>query len=422
MNKVLHWSITVALAGFLFGFDAIVISGTDIALQALWQSSDFYHGVVVMSTALWGTVLGALFGNVPSNRLGRKKTLLFIGLAFLVSAIGSALANNSITFAVFRFIGGLAIGASTIAAPAYITEITPSEKRGRLVALYQLSIVSGIIIAYISNYTLHDLGAHAWRWMLGVEAIPAILFTIMVMRIPYSPKWLALQGRLQEARNVAQQLGLQDEVLTTIRHESIRAPFWTSQNRKPIFLAIFIAFFNQLSGINGILYYSPRIFEAAGLSDQSAFLNSVGIGITNLIFTLIGMYLIDRAGRKKLLYIGSIGYVVALSLVGCSFLFGWTGMAVPVFIFLFIAAHAIGQGTVIWVFIAEIFPTNLRATGQTVGSTIHWILAASISSAMPYLFKQFNPAYVFWGFAAIMVLQFAWIYVAVPETKGVSTD
>ena len=429
-RKILFWSITVALAGFLFGFDTVVISGADLSLQALWQKGEFFHGFVVMASALWGTVIGAIFGGIPTDRLGRKKTLFWIGIFYFVSAVGSALAGDPFVFAFFRFLGGLGVGASTVAAPAYVSEIAPAKDRGKLVALYQFNIVFGILVAFVSNYLLSNIGENAWRWMIGVEAFPAFIYTLMVLTVPKSPRWLLVKKGDREG--AAKTLRLIDPDMDTDRTiealmadhelsdtgETIFAPKY----RFPLMLAFLVAFFNQFSGINAFLYYAPRIFEIAGLEKSSALLSSVGIGITNLIFTLVGLSLIDRFGRRQLMYIGSVGYIVSLSLVALTFAMGIKGMAVPIFLFLFIAAHAIGQGTVIWVFISEIFPNHLRANGQAFGSSVHWILAAAIPSLVPVLFTSIGAAPVFAFFAFMMVLQLIFVWRMMPETKGVPLE
>lgn len=429
-RKILFWSVTVALAGFLFGFDTVVISGADLSLQALWPKGEFFHGFVVMASALWGTVIGALFGGIPTDKLGRKKTLIWIGLFYFVSAIGSALAGDPWVFAFFRFLGGLGIGASTVAAPAYISEIAPAQNRGKLVALYQFNIVFGILIAFLSNFLLSDIGENAWRWMLGVQALPAFIYTLMVFTVPESPRWLLVKkGNLAAASKTLQIIdpGMDVEAEmqriladheTTDKSETI----FSKKYRFPLILAFLVAFFNQFSGINAFLYYAPRIFEIAGLEKSSALLSSVGIGITNLLFTLLGLSLIDRFGRKQLMLIGSVGYIVSLSLVAITFALGIKGMAIPVFMFLFIASHAIGQGTVIWVFISEIFPNHLRANGQAFGSSVHWVLAAAIPSLVPVLFTKIGAATVFAIFAFMMVLQLVWVLRMMPETKQVSLE
>ncbi len=429
MNKIFIWSVTAALAGFLFGFDTVVISGVDKKLQALWGTSDAFHGSVVMAMALWGTVIGALFGGIPTDRLGRKKTLIWIGVLYTVSAIGSAFAYDPISFAFFRFIGGLGVGASTIAAPTYISEISPAKDRGKLVGLYQFNIVFGILAAFFSNYLLNGIGENAWRWMMGVEAIPAVIYTLFVFTVPQSPRWLLTKLRNKEAKEVLQlinpgqdveklMLDISIESKNTVSGENI----FIKKYRFPLMLAFMIAFFNQLSGINAFLYYAPRIFEEAGLGESTALLSSIGIGVANLVFTLLGVFLIDRLGRKQLMYAGSFGYIVSLSLVAAAFFFGWGGLSVPIFLFLFIAAHAIGQGTVIWVFISEIFPNHLRGSGQAFGSSVHWVLAAIIPSIIPLLFSSIGAWPVFAFFAFMMFLQLLFVAFMMPETKGISLE
>lgn len=429
-RKIFIWSITVALAGFLFGFDTVVISGADLSLQELWPRGEVFHGFVVMASALWGTVIGALFGGFPTDRLGRKKTLFWIGVLYLVSAVGSALATDPIVFAFFRFLGGLGVGASTIAAPAYVSEIAPAKDRGKLVALYQFNIVFGILIAFLSNYLLSGIGENAWRWMIGVEAVPAFVYTLLVLGVPRSPRWLLVKKHDREAAAKTLRLidpGMDveaemDRILSDQREVVKGETIFHIKYRFALTLAFLVAFFNQFSGINAFLYYAPRIFEIAGLEKSSALLSSVGIGITNLIFTLIGLSLIDRFGRRQLMYIGSIGYIISLSAVAVAFTLGIKGMAVPMFLFLFIASHAIGQGAVIWVFISEIFPNHLRASGQAFGSSIHWILAAAIPSLVPVLFTKIGAAPVFGMFAFMMVLQLIFVWRMMPETKGVPLE
>ena len=430
MKRIVVWALIASLAGFLFGFDTVVISGADKKLQQLWNSSDAFHGTVVMGMALWGTVLGAIFGGIPTNKIGRKNTLLWIGILFFISALGSAFANDPYVFAAFRFIGGLGVGASTIAAPAYISEIAPAKDRGRLVAFYQFNIVLGILMAFLSNYLLNDVGENSWRWMMGVQAIPSIIYVLLIISIPKSPRWLLSKFKNEEARKVLQIMGQEadyenmkreieiDNNNATLADDNI----FLKKYRTPLVLAFLMAFFNQLSGINAFLYYSSRIFQEAGLGESTALLSSIGIGVVNLIFTLLGVFLIDKLGRKILMYIGSIGYIVSLSLVAMAFFFQWGGIAVPVFLFLFIAAHAIGQGAVIWVFISEIFPNHLRASGQSFGSTTHWVLAAIIPSLIPFLFSTVGPGVVFLFFAVMMVFQLLFVAFMMPETKGISLE
>jgi len=428
--KIFYFSIVVALAGFLFGFDTVVISGADKQLQAFWQSSDLFHGLIVMSTALWGTVIGAMFGSFPTNRLGRKKTLAGIGVFFFVSALGSALVSDPYIFALFRFIGGLGIGISTVVAPAYVSEIAPAEQRGKLVALYQFNIVFGILIAFVSNYFFKDLGDTAWRWMLGVETIPALLYSLLVLRIPESPRWLLEYKNEKSAAIAILKEILPDadiekeiaEIKEEKAHEAEQENIYMKKFRVPLLLAFFIAFFNQVSGINAFLYYAPRIFELAGLAKSASFLSSIGIGAVNLIFTLIGISMIDKFGRKTLMYICSFGYILSLALVSAAFALKWEGGMIPTFFFLFIAAHAIGQGVVIWVFISEIFPTRLRAAGQAFGASVLWVLAAAIPSMIPFLFTTIGPAVVFSFFCLMMVLQLFWVFFKMPETRGQSLE
>lgn len=422
------WAITAALAGFLFGFDVVVISGADKKLQLLWNSSDAFHGAVVMGMALWGTVIGAIFGGIPTNKWGRKKTLLTIGVLYALSAIGSALSNDPYVFAFFRFMGGLGVGASTIAAPAYISEIAPAKDRGRLVSLYQFNIVLGILVAFFSNYLLSGIGDNDWRWMLGVQAIPAIFYTLFVITIPESPRWLISQSRVEEAKKVMKIISpdQDSELLATQMEEDYAdAPkenIFMKKYRFPLMLAFLVAFFNQMSGINAFLYYAPRIFGEAGLGEKTALLSSIGIGIVNMVFTLVGVNLIDKVGRKKLMFIGSIGYIISLGLVSMAFYFHWTGLAIPIFLFLFIASHAIGQGTIIWVFISEIFPNHLRASGQSFGSSTHWVLAAIIPSLIPTLFSTIGPGTVFLVFTIAMVFQLLFVIFMMPETKGTTLE
>ncbi|RXR22972.1 sugar porter family MFS transporter [Flavobacterium stagni] len=429
-RKIFYWSIVVALAGFLFGFDTVVISGADKQLQTLWNSSNLYHGLVVMSSALWGTVVGAVFGSWPTNHWGRKKTLVAIGVLFLLSAVGTCMANDPVSFAVFRFLGGLGIGVSTIAAPAYVSEIAPAAKRGQLVALYQFNIVFGILVAFVSNYFLRDIGENAWRWMLGIQAIPALLYTLMVMGVPESPRWLLeykndAEKAVQILKAIDPTVDPQDSIhaiLNEKKNDPTSESLFLKTYRKPLLLAFFIAFFNQVSGINAFLYYAPRIFELAGLEQSASFLSSMGIGLINLIFTIIGVGLIDKYGRKTLMYVGSIGYIISLGLVAIAFALEWKGMLVPLFFFVFIAAHAIGQGAVIWVFISEIFPNKLRAAGQSFGSSVHWVLAAIIPAFMPFTIEKIGAASVFTFFCIMMIGQLAWVYFKMPETKGKSLE
>lgn len=428
MNKIAFWSITVAVAGFLFGFDTAVISGADKPTQALWQSSPLFHGLFVMSSALWGTVIGALGGNYPCDKLGRKPTLVLIGALYLISALGSALATDPYTFAILRFIGGLGVGISSIAVPAYISEIATANHRGRLVAIYQFQIVFGILVAFLSNYLLSGISSFDWRIMLGVEALPAMVYLLLILRAPESPRWLVQHGNdLVKAKGVLLQLGETnvDHIIKAVQANAVSQPsgkLFTKRYSLILVMAFLIAAFNQLSGINFIIYYAPRVFELAGLDSSSSLLSSAGIGIVNLVFTMLGIYLIDKAGRKTLMYIGSVGYIISLAVVAWAFNSGQGGMLVVFFIFLFIASHAIGQGAVIWVFIAEIFPNSVRSKGQSLGCGTHWIFAALITLLMPFLLEQFSPGTVFTFFTFMMLLQLLFVFFMMPETKGKSLE
>jgi len=429
MNKLTKWSLTAALAGFLFGFDTVVISGADQKLQELWNSTDIFHGSVVMAMALWGTVVGAIFGGIPTRKIGRKKTLLWIGIFYTLSAIGSALANDPFTFAAFRFLGGVGVGISGIAAPAYISEIAPAKNRGKLVGLYQFNLVTGILVAFLSNYLLSGLGENDWRFMMGIEALPAIIYTFLVLTIPKSPRWLYLNNQQKEAEKVIRDAYSKkdaDELIAEIiQDKELNVNTESIFQKKYSFilmLAFLVAAFNQFSGINAFLYYAPRIFEAGGIGQSAALLNSVGIGLTNVIFTFIGISLIDKLGRKSLMYIGSVGYIISLTLISLSFILDWGGILLPIFLFLFIASHAIGQGAIIWVYISEIFPNHIRSYGQSFGVSTHWVLAAIIPSLIPFLFSWIGPGIVFGFFAFMMVLQLLFTHFIMPETKGVSLE
>ena len=431
--RILYWSITSALAGFLFGFDTVVISGAEQKIQSLWNLSAGLHGLAIGS-ALYGTVLGSLLGGWPADRFGRKKTLLFIGVLYVVSAFGCGLATGVGMFLAARFIGGIGIGISTVAAPLYISEIAPPAYRGRLAGMFQFNIVFGIVVAFASNAIIARIGGEdAWRWMLGIAALPSAIYTVMCLGLPESPRWLiGRKGDRAAGLEVLRQIepgspqsqleAVADEIMNASRSEQAAASrFWTPRLRVPILLAFFVAFFNQLSGINAVLYFAPRIFELTGLGKEAALLQSVGIGVTNLIFTFVGLWLIDRLGRRTLLYLGSFGYIASLGLTAWAF-FTQHYAIVPVCIFAFIAAHAIGQGTVIWVLISEIFPNRHRAEGQALGSFTHWIFAALLTTFFPKMVTSFPPGYVFLFFCGMMVLQLVWVKFMVPETKGVSLE
>jgi MFS transporter, sugar porter (SP) family len=436
---LIRLAVIGALAGFIFGFDTVVISGANLPIKELWNTSPWFHGFFIMSMALWGTVAGSLVGGIPTDRYGRKKVLLWIGIFFSVSALGSALAQDPYTFSFFRFLGGLGIGISSVAAPTYISEISTPATRGRLVAMYQFNIVFGILIAFLSNYFLEGVGGqNDWRWMLGVMALPSVIYTVMVFGIPESPRWLiAKKSDTAKAAIILAKLGVTNPqaevnaIVTSVQEEMAKGQskgFFSSKYKTILWLAFMVAFFNQLSGINFILYYAPEILERAGLAAKESLFNSIAIGGTNLIFTFVGLYLIDRAGRKTLLIMGSIGYIISLAMVAWSFYANAGPGFLMIFLLLFIAAHAVGQGAVIWVFIAEIFPNNIRATGQSFGASVHWVFAAIITLVTPVfldakvgIFAE-NPWPIFAFFAFMMALQLLWVLTKVPETKGVSLE
>lgn len=424
----------MAMGGLLFGIDVAVISGAEQEIQSLWGLSDILHGQAIAS-ALYGTIIGALVGGIPAEKFGRKYSLIFIGILFLISAVGSALAPEVFSFMIFRFIGGLAVGASSVVAPLYISEIAPAKNRGKLVATFQFNIVFGILVAYLSNYLLSGIGENAWRWMLGVEAFPAALFVVLMFFVPESPRWLMVHkndySKARDILEISDPQGVDDAInaiRSSIEEESHKASlsfFLKKRFSIPILMAFLIAFFNQMSGINAVIYFAPRVFELAGIGKSAAFIQSAGIGLVNLVFTMLGLYLIDRLGRKKLMLIGSIGYILSLGAVAAAFYFNYAGGAVvPILLFVFIASHAIGQGAVIWVFISEIFPNRVRSYGQSLGSSTHWIMAAIITSVFPFFANTpaIGPAKIFLFFALMMVLQLLWVIFKMPETKGVPLE
>jgi sugar porter (SP) family MFS transporter len=446
-GKLLQSTIVAALAGFIFGFDMVVISGADKPIEKLWGVSaenpggftSAQHGFFIMSMALWGTVIGSVFAGAPTEKYGRKKVLIWLGVMFIISAIGSALANDPYTFSIFRLIGGIAIGVSSVAAPTYISEISNKNNRGKLVGMYQFNIVFGILIAYLSNYLLKGVGGeNDWRYMLAVLLIPSVLYTLLSTLIPESPRWLLTTKNDEAAsRKTLAIIGVEniDETIEEIKTAAAEekkfgaAKLFIAKHAKIISLAIFVAFFNQASGINFILYYAPRILEKAGFATQQSLLSSISIGLMNLIFTFVGLWLIDRIGRKTLLIIGSFGYIISLSMVAVSFYIGASQLFLLTFLLLFIASHAIGQGAVIWVLISEIFPNNVRSKGQALGSATHWIFAALITLVAPIFINDkndgifnSNPWPIFAFFAVMMAFQLVWILTKVPETKGVSLE
>ena len=520
-RRLFFWALTSALAGFLFGFDTIVISGAEEAFQRLWQLDGFWHGLC-MSAALWGTVLGSILGGIPAAKFGRRKCLIVVGFLYFVSAVASGLAPDRWTFMIARFIGGVGVGAATIAAPMFISEISPAKSRGKLAGMFQFNIVFGILVAFASNWIIgNNVGETiAWRLMLGLEALPALIYTVMAFTLPESPRWLITHAKQRDQgltvfRKINPDMTdgeletLVVEVENSVADKTKAVRFWTRRLQIPILLAFLIAFFNQFSGINIILYFAPRLLGLAGLSDP--LMASVSLGITNLIFTFAGLALIDKFGRRTLLYIGSVGYIASLGICAWAFLstpafkvvsaagdlndaaatviaveegqrfvaeqdrqgvydayeaakaalveasvvegyegdpvtisatasyeenrglavevttvakefLGYKSMLVLLCLIGFIAAHAIGQGTVIWVFIGEIFPNDHRAAGQALGSGTHWVCAAGLSFLFPIAMEHFEPGQLFGFFTFMMVLQLIWVKAMVPETKGVSLE
>lgn len=432
-HSVLAWSTVVALGGFLFGFDTAVISGAEKSIQQYWDLSVFEHGLTI-SIALIGTVIGSLIGSQPSDRFGRKNTLYFVAIAYLLSSLGTALADNWHVFLVFRLLGGLGVGISSVVAPIYISEISPANRRGRLVGLFQFNVVLGILISYLSNYLISQGGEASWRWMLGVQAFPSIIFLILIYFIPESPRWLILKkaayDKALEILRIINPLNCEEELIS-IKNSALKIDeskeknesLFSAQYKKPVMLAMLFAFFNQVSGINAIIYYAPRIFEMAGLGAHSSLLSTVGIGLINFIFTLIAINFIDKIGRRVLMLVGSFGLIASLFLVAYTFYSqNYSGFAIPAYMMMFIAFFAFSQGAVIWVFISEIFPNSVRAKGQTLGSSTHWVMAAIIAFCFPYLAETFGGAITFSFFGSMMVLQLIFVWRFMPETKGQSLE
>jgi len=420
-------AFTASLGGLLFGFDTAVISGAEKTIQEIFNLDGFWHGFTI-AIALIGTLGGVLISGKPADIFGRKKSLLAIAILYTISALGSALAQNWAAFLIYRFIGGLGVGASSVIAPMYIAEIAPAHLRGRLGTAFQLNIVGGILLSYFSNYLIAQVFAvDAWRWMLGIESVPALVFFFLVIFIPDSPRWLVLKNKIQEAKIILQKLGSENpikelkeiEASITKKDGVRREILFSSINRAPIIFAVLVAMFNQLSGINAVMYYAPRIFEMVGYAKNSAMLQSVSVGITLFVFTLVGMGLIDRVGRKKLLLVGSVGMMLFLGLVART-VFRTTDGNIWMLIYLsgFIAFFAFSQGTVIWVFISEIFPNSVRAKGQALGSFTHWTVAVIISWMFPALAGNSGGGWAFTIFSVSMVIQFFVVWKFFPETKG----
>ena len=456
---LLRSALVAALGGFLFGFDTAVISGAEQELRALFAddyrnladmlgfgSYGFWHGCTC-ATAIIGTIIGSIIVGKQADRYGRRKTLFIIAVMYFVSAVGSGLAWSWMSFSLFRLLGGLAVGGASVVAPMYIAEISPASKRGRFVAITQFNVIFGILMAYVSNYIVGglDLGALEWRWMFGVEAFPALAFFLLLFLTPRSPRWLLTKGLEDEARAVLNRVGtdhnsVDDEINDIKRsldmdHHSLNEPFFCRKYSKPIMLAIAIAAFNQLSGINAVLYYSPRIFEMAGFSE--GLLTSTAVGFSMLVFTMLALIVIDHFGRRKLMIAGSIGYIVSLSAIAWAFytygadfkaflehgtpVSGIGSQVVLWGLIAFVAAHGFGQGAVIWVYISEVFPNRVRARGQALGSFTHWFMAAAISWSFP-MFAEINVGHIFVFYTVCMILQLLWAMFLMPETKNISLE
>ena len=428
-SSLVKSTIVAALGGLLFGFDTAVIAGAEQALKGIYHLTPFALGATVAS-ALVGTIIGSLGAGIPGDRIGRRDSLRFMAVLYVISAVGCAFAWNWDALVTFRFVGGLGIGGSSVLGPMYIAEIAPAKWRGRLVGFFQFNVVLGILLAYLSNYVIgtRELGATEWRWKLGISAIPAVFFLVMLFGIPRSPRWLAKKGRTDEARDVLRLIGEQDyekelqEIVASIdaehhQHDSL----WKRQYRLPVFLAVTIGMFNQLSGINAIIYYLNPIFEDAGFSKVSADLRSVAIGATNLVFTMLAMTLIDKVGRKKLLLTGAVGTASCLAGVAAVFLTHQHQEYLVWLLATYIAFFAFSQGAVIWVYIGEVFPNRVRAQGQSLGSFSHWFMAGVISLGFPPLAAK-SGGYPFLFFSAMTIVQFFVVLKIYPETKGVSLE
>ncbi len=425
-NRVFWWSLIVALGGFLFGFDTAVISGVEQSIQQLFQLNDWWHGFTI-SSALIGTVLGALYAGKPSDQFGSKKVLVIIAMLYTVSAVGSALANDLWVFIAFRFLGGLAVGGSSVAGPMYISEISPANVRGKMTALFQFNVIFGILMAYVSNYLLSQLGDEPWRWMLGVEAIPSFAFFVLLFWIPQSPRYLVKIGNTESARAVLNMINganvereLQEIKAGLTDSKTSEKRLFTKNYRRPIWIAVSVAMFNQFSGINAILYFAPRIFELAGLSQMDAMFQPIMIGVANALFTILGMMVIDKVGRKALLIVGSLGMSICLGLIAYSLYFqDFSGLGVLFYLVGYIVFFAFSTGAVIWVLIAEVFPNSVRGKGQALGSFTHWFFAALITFLFPVVSSTpQGGGYSFAFFSLMMVVQALVVWKFYPETKN----
>lgn len=427
--RLLFATIVSALGSFLFGFDTVVISGTNEFLKMYFQLTPLQLGITV-SIALWGTVIGSIAIGKPGDRYGRKSMLFVCALLYLSSALGCALSSGWLVLLSFRFFGGLAIGAASVMAPMYIAEIAPGRLRGRLVAVAQFNIVFGILVAFFSNYLLVNT-ANNWRWMLGVMSIPSVIFFLLLFLVPESPRWLAKTAQVDKARSVLQKVGAADvegeiaAIVASLREESGTGttPLFQKKYSFAIMCAVFLAIFNQLTGINAILYYAPTIFKEAGASMDLAMLQAVSVGVTNMLFTIVAMFFIDKLGRKTLLLIGAVGMCLALAGAGLHDLTGFlSGTGMVVFVVGFIAFFAFSQGAVIWVFLAEIFPNKVRAKGQALGSFTHWIMNAMIGLIFPVALARLHVGPIFLFFAVMMIPFFFFVWRMMPETKGKSLE
>ncbi len=430
MSFPVRIALIAALGGFLFGFETAVISGAEKTIQGLWSLSSFWQGFTVASSLI-GTVLGSLIAGIPAQRYGRKKVLIAIAIMYLLSALGCAMSQSWLLFVTFRFIGGIAVGASSVVGPMYISEISPAKLRGRLAGSFQLMIVLGILVAYVTNYFFAGSGSDSWRWMLGIMVVPAGLFAILVRTIPESPRWLVLHHQAELAVPIMQKIGEEntaraiEDIRASVAVTDVKEHLFQPKYSKPIFFAVLLAMFNQLSGINAIIYYAPRIFEMAGFDKADAFLQPIYIGAANLFFTLLAMTMIDKFGRKKLLIIGSFGMILFLGLTAMAF--KDPGVANPNVIWYligFIAFFAFSQGAVIWVFISEIFPNSVRSQGGSLGSFTHWIMAAIISWTFPIIVEgsPLGGYYSFIFYAVMMALHLFFVWKFLPETKGRSLE
>ena len=440
-SLVIRSAIVAAVGGLIFGFDTAVISGANAALKVQFNLDDGGLGATV-AIATVGTIVGALVGGRSADHFGRRKLLFFIGILYVLGALGTALAPSHLVLMVFRFVGGVGVGLSSVCAPIYTAEIAPAKVRGRLVGLVQFNIVLGILVAYLSNYII-DLIVHdqeiAWRWMLGVMVVPSVLFLVFLMTVPETPRWLMAKGHEEKAiaisRRLCNTVEESDEQIQEIRDQLASAgsqatlsQFFTRRYFKVIALAFFIAMFNQLSGINAILYYAPEVMKQAGADDNAALLMSVGVGLMNLVATMAALTVIDRIGRRSLMIVGSIGYLVSMGfLTAVMFMFqghfnSTSSTLVLIGLLVFIAAHAFGQGSVIWVFISEIFPTRVRGLGQSLGSLTHWVFAAITTYAFPPIIGAWGGGWAFSIFLVCMFGQLVWVLTKMPETKGIPLE